>query len=197
VALFRSPSERFFWSAALALVGLTWSTLYWARLVAEQLRDRGWITATMWTIFAAAGLGVLVLVTRQRPRWREVAVLAVFAAAYGVAVTTFLEQPEEALHFVQYGLVGGLFFAALAERCRHLPDSAWLNRPAVPAVLAFVLTVAAGWTDEGIQYLLPNRYYDLRDVAFNAAAGGLAIAGTAAWRWARQRGARTTSSPST
>jgi VanZ family protein len=195
MSLLSVSRERFYWAAALSLVGLTWSTLYWARLVAEQLRDRGWLNATMWAIFAVAGLGVLVLVGRQRPGWREVAVLAAFAAAYGVAITTFLKLPEEALHFVQYGLVGGLFFAALAERRRHPAASALLHRPAVPALFAFLLTLAAGWTDEGIQYLLPNRVYDLRDVAFNAAAGALAIAGTAAWRWARQRGGKEAPGP--
>jgi hypothetical protein len=35
--------------------------------------------------------------------------------------------------------------------------------------------LAAGWIDELIQGLLPTRYYDLRDVAFNAAAGLLAL----------------------
>jgi len=37
------------------------------------------------------------------------------------------------------------------------------------------LTAAVGWIDEGVQHLLPNRVYDLRDVALNAAAGLLAI----------------------
>jgi len=50
-----------------------------------------------------------------------------------------------------------------------------------------VLTVAAGWFDEGIQYLLPERYYDLRDVAFNAAAGALAVIALAGRERARSR----------
>jgi VanZ family protein len=41
--------------------------------------------------------------------------------------------------------------------------------------VALVFVAAAGWIDEGIQALLPSRYYDLRDVAFNAAAGALAL----------------------
>ena len=32
-----------------------------------------------------------------------------------------------------------------------------------------------GWLDEGIQALLPNRVYDLRDVFFNSVAAGLVI----------------------
>jgi hypothetical protein len=42
-----------------------------------------------------------------------------------------------------------------------------------------LFVAAAGWIDEGIQALLPSRYYDLRDVAFNAAAGLMALAAIA------------------
>ena len=37
------------------------------------------------------------------------------------------------------------------------------------------MTGLAGWIDEGIQEILPNRFYDLRDVAMNAAGGALAV----------------------
>ena len=188
MTLFRSSRERTCWFAAAVLVLGTWSTLYWARFVSDWLRDRGWIGFTMWAIFAVAAAGVLALVARGRPRRFELAVLALFAAVYAWAGWSLRARPEEALHFVQYGLVGGFVFAALGERRRHLAPGAPLARPGVAAVVAVLLTAAAGWADEGIQYLLPNRYYDLRDVAFNAAAGALAVAGTAAWRWARRRG---------
>ena len=39
-----------------------------------------------------------------------------------------------------------------------------------------------GWLDEGVQGLLPNRMYDLRDVAFNALAAALALGAAAAVR---------------
>ena len=48
----------------------------------------------------------------------------------------------------------------------------------------------AGWGDELIQYFLPNRVYDLRDVAFNAEAAALVVAFLAARRLARRRDAR-------
>jgi hypothetical protein len=178
--------ERPYAAAGIALVLLTWSTLYWARMVSDWLRDRGWLMATMTAIFALAAGAVLVLVVRARPRGGELAILTAFAAGYAAAVVPLLRRPEEALHFVQYGLVGGLFYAALAERRRRLPGSV-MALPAAPAVAAILLTAAAGWVDEGIQHLLPNRYYDLRDVAFNASAGALAVGGMAARSWARGR----------
>jgi hypothetical protein len=49
-----------------------------------------------------------------------------------------------------------------------------------PSVTAVIVTVAAGWIDEGLQGLLPNRFYDLRDVGLNGLAGMLAVAFLAA-----------------
>jgi len=185
--------ERLCWAIAAGFVAATWSTLYWARLAADWFRGHGWLTPLMWLIFASAAGAVLAAVLRLAPGWRELAVLAAFGIVYALTIGSLRMLPEEALHFVQYGTIGGFFYAALGERRRR--GGPFLARPAVPAVLAFLLTAAAGWTDEGIQYLLPNRVYDLRDVGFNAAAAALAIAGTASWRWAHERGAGRVSEP--
>ena len=188
--------ERLYWTLGGIAVLVTWATLTWARAVAEWLRDRDLITETMWAIFAAAAGAVLLFVVRQRPRWLELAVLAGFGAVYLLAILPLMGRPEEALHFVQYGVVGGLFYAALAERGGRpaaRADAApgaprpWVGRPGAAALVAFLLTAGAGWIDEGIQHLLPERVYDLRDVGFNAAAGALAIAAIACRRWAHRR----------
>jgi VanZ family protein len=42
-------------------------------------------------------------------------------------------------------------------------------------LLAAVATALLGWVDEGIQWFLPNRVYDLVDVGLNAAFGLMAI----------------------
>lgn len=180
---FVSRRERTYWTVAVTLVVVTWATLYWARPLAEWFRERGWLTELMLLIFATAAAAVVTAVVRLRPGWREGVVLAVFGVAYALAIGPVMGQPEEALHFVQYGAVGGFFYAALGERGRH---RGW--GPLGPALAAFLLATAAGWIDEGIQHLLPNRYYDLRDVGFNAGAAALAIAAMASLGWARQRG---------
>lgn len=188
--------ERLYAWTTLLLVLVTWATLYWARFAADWLRARGWVTATMLVVFLVAVLAVLVVVARSRPGPLEIVVLVVFAALYAAAVLPLAGQPEEALHFVQYGAVGGFAYGWFDERRRRLVASASAGRRsriAFSALAAFLFTTAAGWIDEGIQYLLPNRYYDLRDVAFNAAAGALAIAAMLALRWARRRRSRTPS----
>jgi hypothetical protein len=100
------------------------------------------------------------------------------ASGYVLLISRF-ELPEERLHFLEYGIVGGLVFAALLERQEQTRGKSGEvpggYRHFWPAVGAVVFTGIAGWVDEGIQELLPNRFYDLRDVAMNVAAGVLAV----------------------
>ncbi len=172
--------DRLFLLLAGVLVLGTWATLAWAREVADWLRGRDALRATMWLVFLAVGAAVGAAMARDRPRPAALAALAPFALAYAVALR-WVRTPEEAFHFVQYGAIGVLCFAGLATR----PGA----RIAPAAAGAFLLTAGAGWIDEGIQALLPSRYYDLRDVAFNATAGALAIAATLTYRSLRRRAA--------
>lgn len=174
--------ETRLWIAAVVLVVCTYSTLYVARFATEWLRERNLLYVALGVVFLSVVGGALFFVLRARPGIREWLVLAGVAAVYGV-LFRFLRTAEEAMHFVQYGLVGALIYAALLERRERLGPGGILRR--VPAVSAVVLTLGLGWLDEGIQYVLPNRYYDLRDVAFNAAAGVLAVSAMAGRQWAR------------
>lgn len=72
----------------------------------------------------------------------------------------------ERIHLIEYGLLGILCAWAL-DGSGHWP--AWWP-------LAGGLAMLIGYGDEGIQWLLPNRVYDLRDVIINALAGALGVA---------------------
>jgi VanZ family protein len=54
-------------------------------------------------------------------------------------------------------------------------------------VVTVVVTSALGWIDEGIQALLPNRVYDLRDVGTNAFAAVMATLASVVLAWARAK----------
>ena len=53
--------------------------------------------------------------------------------------------------------------------------------------MAVLLTTIVGWLDEGIQAVLPNRVYDLRDVAFNALAAVVCLIAVELVRWVWSR----------
>lgn len=175
--------ERNLWIGAVTFVLTTYATLGKVRGLTEWLRERSLLVPTLVLLFGTC-LGFIVrFLIRHRPRRREVAVLAVVGLVYA-SLFTLLKRPEEAMHFLQYGTLGLLLYTALRLRRERLGPGGVFRR--YGEVTAAVLTALLGWGDEGIQYLLPDRYYDLRDVAFNALAGGLAILALVGRDWARR-----------
>lgn len=171
--------ERRAWTIALGLVGAIYLSLYPLPFLLEALRERNLLRLAVAALFAAAALGVVAQAVARRAGWREWAVLGAAALVY-LLLLSRMSVLQERLHLVEYGAVALAFRAAFAAR------RADGRAPALPAaVAAFGATVAAGWLDEGIQALLPNRYYDIRDVGFNALAGALALAVEAALERAR------------
>lgn len=76
-----------------------------------------------------------------------------------------VQHPEEKIHFIEYGFLAYLAYKAVRLDVQGLPAYGY----------AFLLTSAFGWIDEGIQFLLPNRYYQLEDVVLNAFSGALGL----------------------
>lgn len=175
---FTSARERRLWLLAGSCLLLIYSSLYIARPVTEWLRDANLLRLAVGGAFVLAAAWVGLGLLRRRPGWRVWVALVGIATGYVMLLSRF-DLPEERLHFLQYGLVGGLVYAALLERQKNdkrvSGKLASHRGPLWPAIGAFLLTGVAGWIDEGIQEILPNRFYDLRDVAMNAAAGALAV----------------------
>ncbi len=166
----QTSSQR--WSRValpLVLLGL-YSTLAFARTISNALRDANLLRVSVGVVFGVVTLSLLIAVLRSHElrRPRVLIVAAFVALAYGLVVFP-MESPEEKLHFVEYGVVGVLAFFASPLRWSEL-------RRILSAAL---FTGAAGWLEEGIQALLPSRYYDLRDVGFNALAGVMALSALA------------------
>ena len=72
-------------------------------------------------------------------------------------------NPEEALHFVQYGLLGILIYRALSHRIHNI----WIY------VAAASLGASIGILDEAIQWVTPDRFWGLRDIWLNVFAVSL------------------------
>jgi len=144
--------------------------------------DQGWITVA---VLLAVGLALAAAVARLRRLPRPA---RSFDLVWLVAVTALAAwcawalrgRPEEAIHLLQFGILAVLLYRAM--------------RPAGPdlAILAAAVLLGAllGTVDEIIQWIVPARYWDLRDVAVNA--GACALAAAALWRldpgpWRRPR----------
>ena len=151
---------------AALLLGI-YSTLYVARTITDSIREAGLLRAAVATAFGLAGLAVLTFLIRNPSLRRPRTFLVTCVIGLGYAAVVFpMESPEEKLHFLEYGAVAVLAFLAAPPL--------WTQGRRF--LFAALFTLGAGWLDEGIQALLPNRHYDLRDVGFNVLAGLMALA---------------------
>ena len=89
--------------------------------------------------------------------------LTAVAALYIYFTLKLWRAPEEAVHFLEYGLLGFFLFRALSLKIRD--KTIYLT--------AFLIGSLIGIFDEILQWMMPGRYWDFRDAGLNALATGL------------------------
>ena len=127
-------------------------------------------------IGAIVGVALLVLLWRRgAPPW-AFAALVLAAIGYTIVFTSLRAQRLERTHLAQYGIAAWLAWRAVTPHVQ----SAFAAYAA-----AALIGTAIGWGDELVQAVLPNRVYDLRDVAMNATGAVLGVIVLAACRAGR------------
>lgn len=96
--------------------------------------------------------------------------LTIITGLYVYFTLKLWKVPVEAIHFLEYGLLG--FFLFRAFRLTTKDKSIYLS--------AFLFGSLVGILDEIIQWMVPLRYWDIRDVGLNALSTALFQA--ALWR---------------
>lgn len=129
-------------------------------LVLEVLRVNE-VAPFVWGGFALMG-AALVFLLRRAGTTTARGLLAATIFAGGLVASLELELAVERVHLLLFGLLG--FFAARDAAGRHGYRTA-----KIVGVWLFCLTVAA--LDEGLQYFLPYRVGDPRDLLFGALGG--------------------------
>lgn len=89
--------------------------------------------------------------------------LFLITGTYTYFTLKLISAPVEAAHFLEYGLLGFFLFKALSH---HVRDKSIYFTATLFALLV-------GTFDEIIQWIIPLRYWDFRDVGFNALSGAL------------------------
>lgn len=179
--IFSSKRERRLWLALLIVLGAIYATLGQAPAVVAAMG--GQILNNVGTNLVFAIIVILVVVPvffiDKRLSRAETAVGFGILSVYLLAWLR-LGSWEERTHLFEYALVAALVHEALLERRDN-------GRPApAPALLALIISLSLGWLDEGIQSLLPNRVFDLIDVAFNSIAASMIIGMRSVVRWVQK-----------
>jgi hypothetical protein len=135
------------------------------RWFAERF-DKMWITVAVLVAMVLILVAVSVWlgrVSRRLDIWDFGVLLAVVGVA-GMWAWHLRARPEEAIHLLEYGVLLVLIFRAIRP---ERPDLAILGT-------AVLLTTLMSAVDEIIQWIIPLRYFDYRDIAINGGAAVLA-----------------------
>ncbi|MBZ9578193.1 VanZ family protein [Patescibacteria group bacterium] len=115
-------------------------------------------------ILGFIGLSVIYYLISRQKGIRSFIWLLILASAYAWGLSR-LELSIERVHFLEYGLLSLFVFRALRHNIRDKSIYLWSG------IAVFCL----GFLDEGIQYILPNRVYETKDVIINGFAGILGL----------------------
>jgi hypothetical protein len=161
--------------AAALWVGLIYASIPFVRQVREAFTTR-WSAepiglAVVVILIGAAVISVIAFRRRQRRLSTADHIWLIAVTVVAIFWTSrLMGQPEEAVHLLEYGILGFLLYRALAKR---FPD------PAVYGA-AVLVGLLVGTVDEIIQWLVPGRFWDFRDIVLNG--GAVALVQAAIWR---------------
>jgi VanZ family protein len=166
--------EALHWAAVAGWTAIIYLTIPIGRRIQEWVTEYWTREAFMWIVFAAIAAGLLGAVVELRRRFASIslkqgAILAALATVFGAGTWHLRRDPEEAIHFVQYGVLSLLLLRAYASR--------YGDRGAF--VCAALLGSILGVFDEVIQWAVPQRYFDYRDITINVSSIWLVQAGLA------------------
>lgn len=146
------------------LISLPITPILW-RFMVNTFGQRFNSIAYAASILLIIGFAVYMIRHRERFGISHYLLLGGLALFYFYLLKYQCHFPAERFHLIEYGLLAYLTFRALR-----------FDFPRTMAYgLAFLLTSAFGILDEGIQYLLPNRVCEFRDMMTNVIASGLGL----------------------
>jgi len=164
MSLFTSRRERKLWMVSGVVIAAIYSTLGVAGLLSDFLCEKGLLESSFFLgfilIFIAIVGNGLKKKTGKYEIWIQLGVFVVLV----MIILRMGVSPEERTHLFEYGFLALMIHEALLERKKNGRNVQRM------AIMAIGITVLLGSLDEGIQYLLPSRIFDYRDIGFNALA---------------------------
>ncbi len=161
-----SESEWLSWIYAGLFTLFIFFTIPFARAVQNYVSDsfgRDFFLYIVGAVAAAAAYKAFVTVRKRQLGIDAYAWLVVVGSAFAIYTYNLRRNPEEAVHFIEYGILSLLIYRALVHRVHDY--SIFLT--------ATIVVGSIGVIDEWIQWLTPSRVWDLRDIQINLVAGGL------------------------
>jgi VanZ family protein len=151
-------------------IGIIFTTIPLARslqkIVYSTVGKEFFTYFVLFTVLAGLALLLYLLIRKYRVRTPS-QYLWIFLIGGTFIYFTFQlrKHPEEAVHLIEYAVLAFLLLNALGHRIRD-----WTAYITAGLLVAFI-----GTADECIQWMLPSRVWDYKDVTINALAGVLSL----------------------
>lgn len=152
------------WAAVAAYLLLIYASLPLTPMITGAVLRRigkAGFEEAVWIGLGFLAVGLAYWLTRVEPHHRFKAALVL--AGVGVAAW-FTSNPSEQFHLGIYAVLGYLVYRASGQ-----------PRAMRPLLIAFAAVVLAGTLDEVIQAILPNRYWDVKDIGRNVVGGAMGL----------------------
>lgn len=137
--------------------------------VTKNLGKKFFIYFVLAFLILAFSLLLYVLIVKLKVRSASSYVWLIIITSLYIYFTLKLQKnPPEALHFLEYGILGFLLFRALKHNIKD--KSIYIT--------ATLFCLLIGTMDEIIQWIAPRRFWDFQDVGLNVLSGGLMLLAT-------------------
>ncbi len=156
--------KRWLWAVVVLYVVFIYASLPVTRYLVEYIyrtfgRTPVGVLVTTGLVVVAMVLAMGILNSRAPLSSRATALVLL---ATGGLLSLKVGLPEEKIHFIEYGLLGYILLRA---------TSTWAR----PVAASFIMVSIVGSIDEAIQWALPNRVGDLKDIVLNTLGGAIGI----------------------
>lgn len=181
MSLFTSSRERRLWLISVLVIVAIYSTLGMAGVLSGFLRERGLLELSYMIGFLLVIVAIIGNALKRKQAKYEIWLQVGLFTVIGMIFLRMNMSPEERTHLFEYGFLALMIHEALVERKKNGKNKFH------PAFLAIIITMILGCLDEFIQYLLPNRVFDLRDIGFNTFAGIMSVSANKFFVWLRKK----------
>jgi VanZ family protein len=165
-----SKTDILLWTSITVFTGLIYSTLAVVSKVRKFLVEKygNGIFDHIYWLFGIIGV-LLVWYAFRKYKGKELVfrlvTVGLFTVVYGYYLSG-MKHAIERIHFLEYGILGTLLYAALSRHIRN-----W-----TAVILSLHMVYWIGLGDEAIQWLLPSRVGEIRDSVINLFSGLLGVA---------------------
>lgn len=155
------------WGMVAILVLLIWSILPFGSQIVVYIQSKGLLQIALIAIVIISSGAIWWMKKNSNIRFGiKTWTVSIFSLCCYLWFIIFTPHPVEGFHLLEYGLLAIVIYRALSLDMSGYKVS----------LLTITLVIGLGWFDEIIQYFLPDRYYDIRDVVINGAGGLLGLA---------------------